>query len=57
MSAMLVLPTLHALGKPTVTMATEGPSANQTLGSKLMNSIEGAIGRGGKFTPPKVYTF
>ena len=53
-ASMLVLPTLHALSMPTVTMATDGPSANQTLGTKLMSSLEEAIERGRKFTAQKV---
>ena len=56
LAAMLVLPTLHALSMPTVTLATDGPSANQTLGTKLMSTLEEAIERGRQFTAPKVRT-
>ena len=54
LAAMLVLPTLHALSMPTVTLATDGPSANQRLGTKLVSSLEEAIERGKQFTAPKV---
>ena len=55
MSAVLILPTLHALGMPTITMGTGGPSANQTLAAQLMACLKEAIERGRHLKVPKVW--
>ena len=46
LAAILVLPALHALSMPSVTMDTAGSWTNQRLATQLMSAIEAATEKG-----------